>query len=310
MRIVLFAWCPTTPVHLEALAASGAAPALVVSGGRAATARALERACADGGVPFERCDDVSSPGFVARVERLAPDLLVVAGCPQILRAPLRRAFRLGAVNLHPSLLPAYRGREPLFWAILHGEPKVGVTAHHLTDAVDAGPILLAREIPVPPRATSASLAAEVDRAGAALLPELVAMARGGALPEGARPRGPGSRFPPLREEHGRIDWRRPAAAIDRLVRACAGEIAAHAFFQGMKIVVLDGEPVPSPRPRAPPGEVLAVEEGAVLVAAGEGAFAARALVFLHRRRRAGELAAELGIFPGARLSGEPEGGDP
>src|SRR5262245_35200286 len=135
MKIVLFSWCTTTAILLEAIVAAGATPALVVSGLHSCAANVLQQVCTQSGFPFECSDDVNAPVFVDRIRSLAPDLLFVAGCPQILRCPLRDVFRLGAVNLHPSLLPAYRGRDPLFWAIVKGETTIGVTAHHLTEVV-------------------------------------------------------------------------------------------------------------------------------------------------------------------------------
>ena len=102
MNIVLFAWCPTSVLYLEALAAAGAAPRLVVTGARSATGTPLSAACSRLGVPLERRDDVHAGDLVARIG--AADLLLVAGCalrprPGALRprtAPRR------ALNFHPS----------------------------------------------------------------------------------------------------------------------------------------------------------------------------------------------------------------
>jgi methionyl-tRNA formyltransferase len=305
MNVVLFAWCPTSVLYLEALAAAGHAPCLAVTGARTAAGAPLVAACERLGVPLERRDDVNAPGFIARLRDLAVDLLLVAGCARILGPELCAAPRLGAINFHPSRLPDYRGREPLFWALLRGEPTVAVTAHRITAEVDAGPILFQREIAVPPGATSASLAPLVDRAGAGLVPEILAHAAAGALSEGFRSPEPGSHFPPLRAEHGLLDFTRSAVEIDRLVRAAQGEIAAYTFHRGFRVVVLEGEPGGEAVAGAAPGSIAAIEGGALGIAAARGVYRARRFLFLNRVHDGPTLAAALGIEVGAAFSANP-----
>jgi methionyl-tRNA formyltransferase len=305
MRVVLFAWCPTATSYLDALVAAGAAPVLLVTGPRSPEDGALAVRAASHGVLLERTEDVNAVPFVERIRSLAPDLLLIAGCSQILRAPLRSAARLGVVNFHPSLLPNYRGKEPLFWAILQGETRTGCTAHHATDAVDAGPILLQREVPISRRATSASLARDVDEAGATLVPELLAMARAGALPPGQLPAEPGKVFPPLRPEHGLLDLSRGAIELDRLVRACAGEIPAFCFVHGMKVVLLEGEPSEAACSHGAPGTVVEIGGGSARIATAAGDLVARRWLFFGRAHDSDELAVRLDIGVGTRFTGNP-----
>ena len=297
MDVVLFAWCASAQSYVEKLRDLGAGPALVVTGA-AGEAGPIGAACRRLGVPVEIAVDPNAPELVARVAALGADLLVVAGCPRRLGGEIRSATRLGAVNFHPSLLPRYRGRQPLFWAVLHGETEVGVTVHHLTDEIDAGPILLQRAHRVPERVTSASLSLEVDALGATLVPELLALAAAG-LPAGIPQDGPASSFPPLGPEHGRIDWSRPAEEIDRLVRACAGEIEAYTSAKGMKVIVLEAEPAGAAT--GEPGAMIAIDGSALVVAAGHGAVALRRLAFLNRVHDGASLAALLELRAGDRL---------
>jgi methionyl-tRNA formyltransferase len=302
MNIVLLAWCPGSVLYLEALAAAGAAPALVVTGSRTAAGAPLAEACARLGVPLERRDAVNEGDLIARVKEA--DLLLVAGCARILGPELCAAPRLGALNFHPSRLPEYRGREPLFWALLRGETEVAITVHRVTEEVDAGPVLFQVAVPVPARATSASLAGLVDRAGAALVPEIVALAAAGALPEGVPASAKGSRFAPLRPEHGLVDFTRSAVEIDRLVRAARGEIAAYAFVQGFRVIVLEGEPDAAPA-AAPPGRIVAVDGEALVIATPRGAYRARRFLFLDRLHDGPALAAVLGVRAGDAFSANP-----
>jgi methionyl-tRNA formyltransferase len=305
MKVVLFAWCPTATSYLDALVAAGAAPLLLVTGPRSPDDGAIATRAARHGVALERSEDVNADPFVERIRGLSPDLLLIAGCAQILRAPLRSAARIGVVNFHPSLLPRYRGKEPLFWALLEGETRTGCTAHHVTDTVDAGPILLKREVTISPRATSASLARDVDEAGAALIPELLAMARSGALPPGQLPAELGKVFPALREEHGLLDLSRGAIELDRLVRACAGEIPAFIFFAGMKVVALEAEPADAGVRGAAPGTVVEIGGGIVRMATAAGDLLVRRWFFFGRVHDSDELATRLDIRVGTRFTGNP-----
>jgi methionyl-tRNA formyltransferase len=302
MRVVLFAWCPTATSYLDALVAAGAAPVLVVTGPHTPADGALATRAAAHGVLLERCEDVNAAPFVERIRSLAPELVLVAGCSQILRAPIRSAACLGVVNFHPSLLPRYRGKEPLFWTILRGETTTGCTAHHVTDAVDAGPILLQTEVPISPRATSASLARVVDDAGAALIPELLAMARTGALPAGRVPPETGTAFPALRPDHGLLDPSRSAIELDRLVRACTGEIQAFCFFQGMKLVLLEATPLEAPLQKAPPGTLVDIGGGTIRIATTNGDLAVQRWLFLGSVHDSDELADRLGMSVGQRVT--------
>jgi methionyl-tRNA formyltransferase len=174
----------------------------------------------------------------------------------------------------------------------------------MTAEVDQGPILFQHEIPIADHATSASLAAEVDRAGAAWVPELVFRARRGALPKGYLAAEPGSYFPPLRPEHGLIDWTRTAKEIDRLIRAATGAIHAYTWFRGMRLIALAGRPAldestagGAPGPKTA-GRVVRIAGGAIHVTTQDGAFAITRWLFLHRAYSGEELARELLIEVG------------
>ncbi|MEO7329165.1 MAG: formyltransferase family protein, partial [Minicystis sp.] len=204
----------------------------------------------------------------------------------------------------------YRGKEPLFWALLHGEPRVAITVHHLRAEIDAGPILFQREIAVPARSTSASLSARVDAQGAALVPAILALAAAGPLPPGRDPEGPGSHFPPLRPEHGLLDFSRSAVELDRLIRACQGEIAAYCFFQGLRLVVTEAEAERSALVTTVPGQVTSFDDDGLRITTGDGVLRLRRVVFLDRLHEARALAEILGLAPGARLGASPAFGLP
>lgn len=303
MRVVLFAWCCAAEIYLGAFSECRAAPALVVSGSRAPARAALAEACAARGIPLE--SDERAPGFVERLAALEPDLIAVAGWPRRLGSAITSLARAGAVNFHPSLLPLHRGRDPLFWSVLAGEPEVGVSIHHLTPEFDAGPLLWQTRIAVPEGASSATLAELCDRAGARLVPELVGAARRGRLPPGDAQSGPTSYDPPVGDADARLDFSRDALWLERLVRACEGVRRAHARFRGMKVIALSAEAVRVGH-QAPAGTVLEVEARGWSVAAAPAPSAPDALritrwLFVEREHSPDELAARLDLEPGARL---------
>ncbi len=302
--MVLFAWCPTAIYYFDALGAAGAAPRLVVTGTGLSAEAPLARACAQAGVRLERQDDAGASALLHQLAEAAPDLLLVAGWPRRLGAELLAIPRLGALNLHPSLLPHYRGRHPLYWALLRGEPRVGLSVHHITADIDRGPVLLQRAVDVSPHATSESLAHDVDRAGAELIPEILSLARGAKLPPGT-PQAAGSDFPPVRPEHGNLDWTRPGPEVERHFRACTGVVRPYTLWQGMKLV-----PRTLCRARcastAAPGTILDIDTAGVTIAAASGTPALRVarFLFLEREVDAADLARKLSLSVGAEFSSD------
>nr|WP_282594251.1 formyltransferase family protein [Halorientalis brevis] len=123
-------------------------------------------------VPFERASDVTDPEFVERVARLDPDLLLSIVAGQRLSAELLDCAT-DAVNLHGSLLPAYRGRATAFWPLYYGDDQTGVTAHRMTEQFDAGPILTRRPVPIEPTDTVDSIYRKLASAGATLAVDLL-----------------------------------------------------------------------------------------------------------------------------------------
>ncbi len=172
-------------------------------------------------IPVITPEDPNDPAVVAELAALAPDFLFSFYYRQMLKAPLLALPRAGAWNMHGSLLPKYRGRVPVNWAIIKGESETGATLHRMLEKPDAGGILARQAVPILPDDTAAdvfhkvTLAAEMalDR----VLPELLA----GRAREMPQDLAAGSYFGGRKAEDGRIDWTRPAAEVHNLIRAVA-----------------------------------------------------------------------------------------
>lgn len=147
--------------------------------------------CRSRGIAFLETGPLDSAGAVARITALGPDLGIHAGAG-LLRRPLIDAFRLGVLNAHMGLVPAYRGMNVAEWAALEGAP-VGCTVHLIDTGIDTGPILATREVDIAGCSSIAALRDAVDRAQLALLGEIIEAIVGGRMPEplaAAAPAGP------------------------------------------------------------------------------------------------------------------------
>ena len=139
-------------------------------------------------IPLLALDTLSEDSALEASARLRPDLLAIACFPRILGERWLTLAPHGALNLHPSRLPAYRGPSPLFWQFRNGEERMGITLHRAVAAVDAGPVLETDEIPVAAGASASEVNAALARRGAALLARAVGHVETGALRESGRTR--------------------------------------------------------------------------------------------------------------------------
>lgn len=110
--------------------------------------RSLREACLLYGIDSFACGRVNDGATLDRIRGFEPWLIVMAAFSQILRAPVLEIPRLGAINVHPSLLPKYRGPNPFYWVLAQNEERSGVTVHHASEGIDAGDIIGQREVPI------------------------------------------------------------------------------------------------------------------------------------------------------------------
>jgi methionyl-tRNA formyltransferase len=185
----------------------------------------------------------------------------------------------GAVNVHGSLLPAYRGASPVNRAIMHGDAETGVTTMLLASRMDAGPILMQRRTPIGAEETAGELAARLAVLGAELLVVTLDGLAAGTVPPRAQDEALATFAPKLEKGDGRIDWSRPARDIVNLVRGVNPWPGAYTHLEGKPLKVWKTAAAQPPGgatkgPPAAPGTVLAasLHEG-LLVACGDGAVA-------------------------------------
>ena len=225
---------------------------------------ALER-----GVPVYQFERLRNEEGLACLRALAPDIVVTAAFGQILSQALLDVPKMGTVNVHASLLPAYRGAAPINWCILNGETRTGVTTM-LTDAgVDTGAMLLRRETDIGETETAAELSVRLSQLGAELLIETLKGYIAGEIAPTPQDERLASRQPMLKKEMGLIDWTRSAKEIACQARGLDPWPSAYTDYLGGTLKIYRARPVEG---EGNPGTVLrsSAKEG-LFVACGEGA---------------------------------------
>jgi methionyl-tRNA formyltransferase len=237
---------------------------------------------------------------VDALRELAPDLVVVAAYGRLLPQAALDVPRFGCINVHASLLPRWRGADPITRAILAGDAETGVTIMQMVLEMDAGAILLQRSTPIAPDDTGESLERRLAALGATALCRALDEWRAGRLV--ATPQDPsGVTLAPLvTKQDGVIDWRRPAADIERAVRAFQPWPVASTSRAGTPLRVWAAEI--DARASGEPGTVLAVGPRGVAVATGAGALRLREVQAAGKKRMpAADWARGARVTAGERL---------
>jgi methionyl-tRNA formyltransferase len=211
------------------------------------------------------------PEFLARLREIAPDCCPVTAYGALLPQAALDIPRHGWINLHFSLLPAWRGAAPVQHAVLHGDDITGATTFELVAEMDAGPVYGMVTEPVRPTDTSGDLLGRIAESGAHLLVATLDGIEDGTLRAESQPAEGVSFAPKLGPADARVDWKLPAHLVDRLIRACTPEPGAWSEFDAGRLKLW---PVTMPRAAAPdgvpglaPGE-LHVTRGAVYAGTG------------------------------------------
>ena len=221
------------------------------------------------GIPVFQPRRIREDG-VEMLRQLQPDLCVTAAFGQILSQEILDIPKLGTINVHASLLPAYRGSAPINWCLVNGETVTGVTTMMTDRGIDTGDVLLQRELAILPDETAGELTVRLGELGAGLLLDTIDALQKGTLKQVPQDEAQMSYHPMLCKEMGAVDWHGDAADIVNLMRGLNPWPAAYTDSPHGRLKLLHGSVERATN--APPGTVLEADgKRGLLVAAGKDA---------------------------------------
>ena len=289
MTRVIFMGAPTFAVPtLEALVRAGheivgviTQPDKPAGRGLAMTAPPVKQAAQALGLSVFQPESLRDGAFLAALAATRPDLILVAAYGKYIPQEALALAPRGSLNLHPSLLPRWRGACPANAAIVAGDAETGVTIHFVVDQMDAGDVLAQRRVPLAPDETAASLMARLAPLGAELFVATLNHWLAREVVPQVQDHSQATWCDRLKKAQGRLDWALPADALARQLRAYHPWPGAYTTWQGHNLKILAAHPLPGGQDHARPGAVLQLADE-IAVATGAGALA------LDRVQRAGK----------------------
>ena len=214
--------------------------------------------------------------FIQALQSFIPDVIFVCGYDKLIPPEILQIPPLGCINFHPALLPDYRGGNSYFYMLLQGETIAGVTAHYMDEEFDTGDIIYQESFTIEKHETMGSLANKSEQTAAQLAvriaDELVAKKE---IPRSPQPEGIFKKAFSVIPERGDtcIQWRSPAYAIERLVRACNPFYGALTTFRGKPFIILQGEIIINTSTNVLPGTIVKCTETELWIMTAHGCFA-------------------------------------
>ena len=253
------------------------------------------------GLPVFQPPTLRSPAAQAELAALKPDLLLVAAYGRILPPEALAIPRKGAINVHPSLLPRYRGVSPVVTALLDGVDVTGVTLYLLDEGMDSGPILAQRQEQVGTEDTAESLTLRLFQLGAELTWDVLPRWLAGDITLQPQDQAAATVTRPIVREDGEADWRLPAEALHRRLRAFTPWPGLYTRWKGRNLKIVDAAPLSG---AVEPGQVVPLDEPGIPcgVGTGEGVLGLKALLLEGKKELpAREFLLGHREFIGARL---------
>ena len=222
-------------------------------------------------IPVYQPKKVREAGFTETLGRLAPDVIVVAAFGQIITKEILDIPRFGCINVHASLLPAYRGAAPIQWAVINGEKESGVTIMQMDEGLDTGDMIDKVVVPLAEDETGGSLFDKLSQAGARLCVKVLKdLEEGNAVREKQPEESTTPYASMISKKMGEIDWNRSAKSIEQLIRGLDPWPSAYTKLQGKTLKLWKAEAQKENVPEGVPGEVVKVERDTFCIQTGDG----------------------------------------
>jgi len=245
MRLVYMGTPQFAVEPLRALAAAGHDIAGVVTRtdkpagrGRALAAPPVKLAAQDLGITVLQPGRVRDPEFIGVLRQMGLEAIIVAAYGQILPKEILTLPKFGCINIHASLLPAYRGAAPINWAIIRGEHETGNTIMLMDEGMDTGAVLMQERIPIGPEDTAGILMEKLSSRGAKLITTALPLIASGSIAPAAQDGTKATTAPLLKKGDGLIDWGLPALEIHNRVRGLAPWPGAFCYLDNKMVKII------------------------------------------------------------------------
>jgi len=253
------------------------------------------------GIPVHQHKTLKTPEVTEQFVSLKADLAILAFVSQIIPPPVFSAPRFGSICYHPSLLPKYRGRTAINWALIRGETVTGLTIFWLDKGIDTGPILLQKEVQVAPDDTTGTLYfSKLFPLGIEAIAEAVDLIKAGNPPRIAQDDSKATYDPPCGDEHAKIDWNKPAQEVYNLIRGCDPQPGAYTTHNGKMVRLFDAR-LQKGANSALAGQVTGIGSEDIAIALNGGTLSVRRMRGDGGKITAAEFAKQGDLSIGAQL---------
>lgn len=231
------------------------------------------------GIPVLQPLKIKEKDAVEELRKYPADIFVVAAFGQLLSEEILNMPRLGCINIHASLLPAYRGAAPIQWCVINGEEKTGVTIMQMAKGMDTGDILLQKEVVLDEKETGGSLFDRLMETGAELIVEALPKIEAGELIPVVQKEELATYAGKITKDMGNIDFAKSAVTIERLIRGLNPWPSAFTHYKGKILKIWEADVVSEcvNAENPVPGTVIAMDKESFTLATGEGALRIRSL---------------------------------
>jgi len=275
MNIIFFGSDDFAAAHLKELVASAHEVVACVTQpdrpkgrGMKMTVSAVKGCAQDRQIPLIQPDDLKDAALIEKLKKYQADIFVVIAYGKFLPGAVRDMPSLGAVNVHASLLPKYRGAGPINWAVINGEKETGITIMKISEGMDAGDILASKTIPIRNDDTAVTLRSRMMEAGPLFLVETLEAIGQGRLRPKPQDHSKATMAPKLSKDLGAISWKKGAGQIHDLIRGAVPWPGAYTIYKGKLLKVLEAQVVQGGFDGRSPGEVTRIGKEGIIVAAG------------------------------------------
>ena len=229
----------------------------------------VKEAAMELGLPVYQPKKVRDPEFIQVMKELNPDVIVVVAFGQIIPKEILHMPKYGCINVHASLLPAYRGAAPIQWAVINGDKVSGVTTMQMNEGLDTGDMIMKTEVPLAEDETGGSLHDKLAKAGAKLCVETLKALEDKTATWETQGESPTAYAKMLDKKLGDIDWSKSAKAIECLIRGLNPWPSAYTDWNGKVMKIWEAK-VLDENTDATPGTIVKVEKDGFSVQTGDG----------------------------------------